>query len=59
MNLPNKLTVLRVILVPFFVFFLLYDFIPHHNLIALIIFAANYTTISVKKAHPPDAGIVV
>ena len=44
MNLPNKLTVLRVILVPFFVFFLLYDFIPHHNLIALIIFAAaSYT----------------
>ena len=44
MNLPNKLTVLRVILVPFFVFFLLYDFIPHHNLIALVIFAAaSYT----------------
>ena len=44
MNLPNKLTVLRVILVPFFVFFLLYDSIPHHNLIALIIFAiASYT----------------
>ena len=25
MNLPNKLTVLRVIMVPFFVFFLLWD----------------------------------
>ena len=44
MNLPNKLTVLRVILVPFFVFFILSDFIPHHNLIALVIFAAaSYT----------------
>ena len=44
MNLPNKLTVLRVILVPFFVFFLLESYIPHHNLIALIIFAiASYT----------------
>ena len=44
MNLPNKLTVLRVILVPFFVFFLLADFIPHHYLISLIIFAvASYT----------------
>lgn len=44
MNLPNKLTILRVLLVPFFVFFALADFIPHHNLIAGLIFgAASYT----------------
>ncbi len=44
MNLPNKLTVLRLILVPFYVFFLLMPSIPHHYLIALIIFcAAAYT----------------
>lgn len=44
MNLPNKLTVLRLILVPFFVFFLLMPSIPHHYLCALIIFAAaSYT----------------
>lgn len=44
MNLPNKLTVLRMILVPFFVFFLLVPGIPHHYLIALLIFAgASYT----------------
>ncbi|MDF2632278.1 MAG: pgsA [Caproiciproducens sp.] len=44
MNLPNKLTVVRVILVPFFVFFLLLPSIPHHFLWALIIFsAAAYT----------------
>lgn len=44
MNLPNKLTVVRVILVPFFVFFLLMPNIPHHFLWALIIFgAASYT----------------
>lgn len=44
MNLPNKLTVLRVLMVPFFVFFALADYIPHHNLIAGLIFgAASYT----------------
>ena len=44
MNLPNKLTVLRIILVPFYIFFLLMPVIPHHYLIALIIFGiASYT----------------
>ena len=44
MNLPNKLTLLRLILVPFFVFFLLMPGIPHHYLAALLIFAAaSYT----------------
>lgn len=44
MNLPNKLTVLRVVLVPFFVFFLMADYIPHRYLIAFLIFAiASYT----------------
>ncbi len=44
MNLPNKLTVLRVILVPFFMFFLMAEFIPHHYIIAMAIFGiASYT----------------
>ncbi len=44
MNLPNKLTVLRLLFVPFYVFFLLMPGIPHHYLIALVIFAAaSYT----------------
>ena len=40
MNTPNKLTMLRLILVPFYVFFLLMPSIPHHYLAAFIIFAA-------------------
>lgn len=45
MNLPNKLTMLRVILIPFFVFFLLTDFLPDAGKwIALGIFAAASLT---------------
>ncbi len=44
MNLPNKLTVLRILMVPFFVLFLLVDSIPFHYLLALIFFAvASFT----------------
>lgn len=46
MNLPNKLTILRIILVPFFVLFMLLsgDIFPHRNLVALAIFGiASYT----------------
>ncbi len=43
MNLPNKLTVLRMILVPFFVLAILWPF-PHHFLAALVLFGvASYT----------------
>ncbi len=43
MNLPNKLTVLRMVMVPFFVLALLWPF-PHHYLIALALFGiASYT----------------
>ncbi len=38
MNLPNKLTLLRIILVPFFVAFLLIEQIPWNNIWALLIF---------------------
>ncbi len=45
MNLPNKLTVLRVIMVPFFVFFMLTDVGGAANKwIALILFAAASLT---------------
>ena len=43
MNTPNKLTVLRLIMVPFYVFFILVP-VPHHYLISAAIFgAAAYT----------------
>lgn len=43
MNLPNKLTLLRVILIPFFLLFIYID-IPFNFLFALIIFAAASIT---------------
>ncbi len=44
MNLPNKLTILRVILIPFFLVFLMIPGIPAGKWIALIIFAvASFT----------------
>ena len=40
MNLPNKLTVLRIVLIPFMMFFYLAEFIPHGigKIVALAIF---------------------
>jgi len=37
MNLPNKLTMLRIILIPVFMFFYLAEFIPHAKIIATVI----------------------
>lgn len=44
MNLPNKLTLFRIILTPFYLGAMLADFVPYHYLIAVIIFAvASFT----------------
>ncbi len=44
MNLPNKLTVLRTILIPFFLIAMLWEVIPYGNWIALVIFAVASLT---------------
>jgi len=44
MNLPNKLTIMRIIMVPFFVLFLLCPGIPHHYLWAAILFGGAALT---------------
>ena len=51
MNLPNKLTILRVILIPFFVFFLISPFFDGYgNYIALAIFIiASLTDMLTEK----------
>lgn len=38
MNLPNKLTVLRLLLIPFYIFFLMTDFFSFTSHVALLIF---------------------
>ena len=44
MNLPNKLTVMRMALIPVFLVFMLAESIPHRYLIAAVIFdAASFT----------------
>ena len=43
MNLPNKLTLLRVCLIPFFLLFFYID-IPFHYLISLVVFAGASIT---------------
>lgn len=44
MNLPNKLTVLRAILIPVFMFFMYAEFIPFRFTIALFVFVAASLT---------------
>lgn len=47
MNLPNKLTILRICLIPFFMFFILTDFFAYTELVALIIYVAASITDSI------------
>lgn len=38
MNLPNRLTILRVAMIPIFVVFMLWDVLPYSNIIAAVVF---------------------
>lgn len=38
MNLPNKLTVLRMVLIPFFVLAMMWDALPYHYFLGLLLF---------------------
>lgn len=53
MNLPNKLTVIRVIMIPFFIFFYLGGFVPYNMIWAFLIFvvAAFTDTLDGKIAR--------
>ena len=57
MNLPNKLTVLRLIMTPFFLAALLISF-PHHYLVALILFGAASLTDYIDGNMARKCGLV-
>lgn len=58
MNTPNKLTVLRILLVPFFVAFLLLNSVKHHFLIATIIFMVAAFTDHLDGKIARERGLV-
>ncbi|MBQ5311523.1 MAG: CDP-alcohol phosphatidyltransferase family protein, partial [Oscillospiraceae bacterium] len=58
MNLPNKLTVLRMVLVPVFIFFLLTDIVPASKLIALAVFALASVTDALDGHIARSRGLV-
>ena len=57
MNLPNKLTLLRVILIPFFLLFMYIDFTFHYA-VALVIFAAASITDALDGKIARKRGLV-
>ncbi len=57
MNLPNKLTVLRIILTPVFMLTLLWPF-PHHLIVALLIFVFASVTDAVDGNYARKHGLV-
>ena len=58
MNLPNKLTLLRMGLIPVFLFFLLYRQVPNHYLWALVVFAAASITDTLDGRIARSRGLI-
>lgn len=58
MNLPNKLTILRVILIPVFLVFVLIESIPLHYLWALIVYVAACITDTLDGNIARSRGLV-
>jgi len=58
MNLPNKLTVLRVLMIPIFVALYFMPSIPHNYLWALIVFAAASLTDMLDGAIARKRGLI-
>lgn len=62
MNLPNKLSILRIVLVPLIMFFYLATFIPYGKIVAIVLFIAAALTdmfdgkIARKKGLVTDLG---
>lgn len=44
MNTPNKLTILRMVLIPFFMVFAMYNIVPFSGFLALVIFVIAFFT---------------
>ncbi len=44
MNTPNKLTLLRVVLVPLFMVFMIYNWFPYSRLVAALVFVLAFLT---------------
>lgn len=54
MNTPNKLTILRVIMIPFFVFFMLADMGNAGKYTALVLFIAASLTDTLDRVILPE-----
>lgn len=57
MNLPNKLTVIRILLAPIFLLLLLWEF-PFHNLTAGLVFGAAALTRYVRRENRRSRGLI-
>ena len=55
MNLPNKLTILRIVLVPLFVALLLIPAIPYNEIWAILVFSLSLPSPTCLMAGSPES----